>query len=200
MWKFLKRLFGVVMLGVIALGVAGALMDRDKPGTLPKAVIAASQKHPIPAEQASLAGIVGRYAGAYDAAANDMVKGGTRPERASAICSTIRQPDVRDWVGTIKSLSSNSEGNGVLEIQLANSLTVKTWNNGFSDMSDHTLIPHGSALYSTVSALHKGQPVTFSGSFIPEHTDCFRETSMSVSGAMTDPEFVFRFSAVRPLD
>jgi hypothetical protein len=43
-----------------------------------------------------------------------------------------------------------------------------------------------------------GQIATFSGSFVPDGENCIRESSMTLNGKLTDPEFIFRFSAIAP--
>ena len=77
---------------------------------------------------------------------------------------------------------------------------VGTTNNGLSDSLSNlkTLIPVGSAAHTEAMALRKGQQVRFSGTFARSRDDCLEETSLTVSGAMNSPEFLFQFSDVRP--
>lgn len=133
---------------------------------------------------------------AFRSAPNEMAQGGTRSKRRTAICQSLPQISVSDWVGRIETLSSNSDGKGVLEISLAPDIRVKTWNNDFSDSASHTLIDPSSSLFGTVSQMRKGDQVVFSGAFFPSDVDCVTETSMSLEGSMTDPEFLFRFLSV----
>jgi hypothetical protein len=44
--------------------------------------------------------------------------------------------------------------------------------------------------------LQNGQTVRFSGQFFRDDTDCIRETSLTMSGSMREPEFLFRFSDI----
>jgi multidrug efflux pump subunit AcrA (membrane-fusion protein) len=55
----------------------------------------------------------------YDAGANDMAKGASRPHRKTALCSLFRGSGPVNWTGTIADLSSNSDGKGVLAITIA---------------------------------------------------------------------------------
>jgi hypothetical protein len=87
-----------------------------------------------------------------------------------------------------------------LEIRLSEKLSIATWNNSLSDIGSNTLIPSGSALHRAAVGLQIGQLVTFSGGFFPERTDCLRETSLTVTGAMTDPTLLFRFEEIGPFD
>ena len=77
---------------------------------------------------------------------------------------------------------------------------MKTWNNTLSDIGDHTLIATNSPLYGPVSQLREGQSVRFSGELVRDSLDCFKEGSLTVSGAMTEPEFIIRFTDIRPAD
>jgi hypothetical protein len=154
---------------------------------------------PLPEAQARLIGIVADYAQAYRAAPNDMAKGATRPARAAAICAALKT-EVREWRGTVDDLKSTNEGWGVLEVRVAPNLSLKTWNNEMSDLGDKSLIRPGSPLHLAAMQLRKHQPVIVSGTLYRSDADCFREISFTVNGAMTDPDFLFRFSSVRPAD
>jgi hypothetical protein len=151
---------------------------------------------PIPANEKEFILAVQQGQAAFRSAPNEMAQGGTRSKRRIAICQSLPQISVSDWVGQIDALSSNSDGKGVLEISLAPDIRVKTWNNDFSDTASHTLIDPSSSLFGTVSQMRKGDQVVFSGAFFPSDVDCVKETSVSLEGSMTDPEFLFRFLSV----
>jgi hypothetical protein len=133
----------------------------------------------------------------YDAGANDMAKGASRPHRKAALCSLFRDSGPANWTGTIADLSSNSDGKGVLAITIAPDVTFKTWSTSLSDIGDHTLIDPESAMYRQLVSMKKGDRVIFSGSFLPSDSDCIREASITQRGSMTDPEFIVRFTQVR---
>jgi hypothetical protein len=151
---------------------------------------------PIPANEKEFILAVQQGQAAFRSAPNEMAQGGTRSKRRIAICQSLPQISVSAWVGRIDTLSSNSDGKGVLEISLAPDIRVKTWNNDFSDSASHTLIDPSSSLFGIVSQMRKGDQVVFSGAFFPSDVDCVTETSMSLQGSMTDPEFLFRFLSV----
>jgi hypothetical protein len=117
-------------------------------------------------------------------------------EHSLAICKSLPRLSVVNWVGKIEKLSSNSDGNGVLEISLADVARVETWNNDLSDISDHTLINPSSSLFAVLAQMKLGDQVLFSGTFIPSELDCVEEHSLSLSGSMTDPEFIIHFASV----
>jgi Sel1 repeat len=144
---------------------------------------------------------VERARAAYAAGANDMAKGGARPARAKEICAVLKNDNRIDhWVGNVETLSSNSDGLGVLSIQIAKGISIKTWNNAISDVVDKTLIDPDATVFKQAVALKIGQRVTFGGSFIPSPPDCIREGSLTLEGSLTKPEFIFRFSNIAPAE
>jgi hypothetical protein len=163
---------------------------RSPPPPIPQAAVAQT---PVPTAEPdrspaeTLLSIVKDYAGRYNSAPNEMAQGALRPARARAICRALPDRAATDWVGSIERLSSNNEGKGVLSVRISDSVTVRTMNNAFSDIEYNTLIPVGSRLQQEAMALHEGQRVVFSGSFVPNDDDCIMETSLTVSGDMTEP-------------
>jgi hypothetical protein len=69
-------------------------------------------------------------------------------------------------------------------------------NNAFSDIGDKTLIDPSSPLFAVASQLHKGQFVYVSGMLMNDETDCVRESSLSLSGSIGEPEYIFRFHSI----
>ncbi len=67
---------------------------------------------------------------------------------------------------------------------IGDDLLLKTWNNSVSDAVDHTLIDPSSSIFRKASSLKVGQKVYFSGTLVPNKTDCFREGSMTLSGSL----------------
>ena len=153
----------------------------------------------MPQDQKQFIDIVERFDRVYAQADTDIAKDATRPQRAKAICAAIRTPVVRNWTGTVFKVSSNREGKGVLELTLSTHMRVTTWNDSTADIGDNTLIDPRGPLFDQAVLLKKNQQVLFSGSFIPDSTDCFRETSMTLSESMDQPEFLFRFTDISPM-
>jgi hypothetical protein len=153
----------------------------------------------MPQDQKQFIDIVELFDRAYAQADSDIAKDATRLQRAKAICATIRTPAVQNWTGTVFKVSSNREGKGVLELMLSTHMRITTWNDSIADVGDHTLINPKSPLFDQTVLLKKNQEVLFSGSFIPDSTDCFREISMTLSESMDQPEFLFRFSDIAPV-
>ncbi|MNF12751.1 hypothetical protein D3C80_2143530 [compost metagenome] len=61
---------------------------------------------------------------------------------------------------------------------------------------DGTLIDKGTPLYSALLTMSVGDAVTVSGGFLPSEEDGVKETSLTIRGSMSDPEFLFRFNDI----
>lgn len=198
------RMRSAVLLWVIGIVILSQAPGSESPKSVSQATAEPSSSAPSPASQMpsgqkAFVAAVESARQAYRAGSNDMQKGAARPARAKAICSVLASKSVTDWVGQVARLSSNSDGKGVLGITIAKDVIVTTWNNAVSDIGAQTLIEPDSGLFRRASALSKGQWVKFSGSFRPSDVDCVLESSMTLSGSLTDPDFIFRFSDVAPI-
>lgn len=150
-----------------------------------------------PTDQAGVVEAVERSRTNFHEAKNDFQKGALRPSRSTAICRSMRSLQVSNWIGKVSSLTTNSEGKGVLGIEFADDMHATTWNNAMSDIMDETLIQPGTGMYSAMGLLEKGDTVRFSGTFFQDDTDCLAEQSLTIDGSMREPEFTFRFSDAR---
>ena len=96
-----------------------------------------------------------------------MARGGVRAVRARAVCTALKgKPDIV-WIGQITELSSNGDGYGVLTVSIGPDVTLKTWNNSFSDIGFNTLINPGNPLFEKVSKLKEGAIVKSAASCSP---------------------------------
>lgn len=199
--KFLKIL-ACVLLCVVALIVVIAVFAPESKGSPKTQADSPDNGSPVfPASESNFIGIVSKAQADSRRTENDMQKGGVKDQRDRSICSTMSSFQVQDWVGTVKTIDSNSDGKGVLEIEIAPDVLVKTWNNELSDFESHTLIDPGSPVFVAASAMKTGELVDFSGTFFraPEG-DCLSEGSLSLDGKLQSPEFIFRFSKVSGYD
>jgi hypothetical protein len=137
----------------------------------------------------------------YRLAMTDMQRDGVKAKRDKAICEIARNSGgliVSNWVGKIINLSANGEGKGVLGIEIAPSVTIKTWNSSLSDVLHHTLIEPGSKLFEKSSAMKIGQIVQFSGTFHPgPDPECIYEANITLNGKVSEPEFIMTFSDIK---
>lgn len=132
-------------------------------------------------------------------AANDMQKGGIKAERDKAICGLMKTKSVWNWMGTVATIDANSDGKGVLAVQIADNIFVQTWNNVVSDMGEHTLLEPGSAIFTAASAMKRGQEVTFSGSFKNDvDGECVEEQGATLDDKLSKPKFTMSFREIAP--
>jgi uncharacterized protein YecT (DUF1311 family) len=151
----------------------------------------------LPQAEATFVGIVSMAQAEAKGAQNDMQLGGTKAKRDRALCDSGLSYVVNDWVGKIERIDSNSDGKGVLSVSIASDILVKTWNNDLSDLVDRTLIEPGTPLFEAASAMSPGQHVRFSGLlFRGSDGDCVKESSLTLKGKVTEPEFIFRFDKI----
>ena len=172
---------------------------RPAPPSAPPPATRATDAMPdaMPGDEAAMLAAVEAARRQYRAAANDMARGAARPTRAQDICRAVPSPAVSGWVGTVATLDTNGEGKGVIAIQLAPGVVVKTWNNKVSDYGDGTLIDPASPLFQAASALRVGERVRFSASLIQDRTDCYREASLTLAGSIDAPAFIMRLEAIQ---
>lgn len=171
--------------------------SQSSSGTTAPAASTAAPAVQLPADEQKFISIVADAQTKARSAENDMQKGGVKAERDKALCAAMSAGSVTDWVGKLVDIDANSDGKGVLAIELARDIQVKTWNNAFSDSGDNTLLEPGTPIFNTVSQMKKGSMVKFSGSFFPGlEGDCLKESSLSLNGKIRSPEFIFRFESV----
>jgi hypothetical protein len=154
----------------------------------------------MPAQEQKFISIIRSANNQYGNGANDMQKGAARPWRAQQLCDVFRSMfQINNWIGQVSELSSNGDGKGVLSLTLAPEITVGTWNNSLSDIMDNTLIDPKSSLFTKAAALKVGEWISFSGTFPRADVDCVKESSLTLDGSITSPNFVFQFSDVDAL-
>lgn len=205
LWK--KWWFWAIIVVVFAIiGARGeknpksaAVSNESAPGAGPATNAGAPSQLQVPAKQAALVQAVVQAKTDYNDAPNELKKSAVRTKRAQAIQAALGgSREANDWVGTVKSMQTNSDGNAILEVELeAADVMVKTWNNSLSDMADNTLILQKDPLFSVLADFEKGQRIVFSGTFSTGERDYIKEASMSEVGSMTEPEFIFKFRAVK---
>jgi hypothetical protein len=147
-----------------------------------------------PSEEQAFCESVARFSRAYTAASGNEIQEKALPdERGHTI-----QRDIVQWVGTIDRIETSIAGGAFVSIALPckDPTTLRTWNNALSDVDDRTIIPERTAMYATLAWAHKGQSVIISGEILADEHGNAREMSATARGSMTEPEFLFRFSAI----
>ncbi len=164
----------------------------------PAPVVARIKAAPkMPADQDALVQINQMVRVKWKEAGNDLQRGALRPWRSKATCLNIKTTAAKNWVGTLETLSTNNDGKGVVSIKIGDDIAVKTWNNSLSDIASDTLIDPSSSLYQQIATLNEGDTVIFSGRFFQSDVDCLQEGSVTLSGSLSDPEYIMKFEDIR---
>jgi hypothetical protein len=153
-----------------------------------------------PLEEARFLEAIRRARLQYKNGENDLQRGAARPGRARAICDAVPNAKFENWIGTVERLSTNSDGDGVITIKIADGVQLGTNNNTFSDYNMGTIVKAGSSLYRDLLKMKAGDPVRFSGSFFPRDTDCYVELSMTLRGSIEDPIFIVDFVRIERIE
>lgn len=138
--------------------------------------------------------IVAKAQASARSAQNDMQLGAALAERDESICRDVPM-SVTGWRGTVRTLSADSEGNGVLTVELAPGITL-TNARGFSERHV-TLLKPGTADFQMATSLAEGETIQFDGSFMPGNQTCIDEGSFTLDGKLLEPEFGFIFRELR---
>jgi hypothetical protein len=185
---------------LILVALVIAFNSGEKGGATPTQKTAVQPSAPLPEVQLAFVQTVGEAQNKARSAENDMQRGGIKAARDKQLCSQLKSRAVKEWIGKVQRVDANSDGKGVFSVEIAKNVEVKTWNNSFSDVIHKTMLEPGTPLFNTAASLKKGQLIKFSGTFFNgSEGDCLAESSLSLSGKVKDPEFIFRFTAIEPL-
>lgn len=194
------HIFGAVLFSVIIIAVIlGTQEDAiNQSSNLTKQ--ANSSSYQVPEQQLRFIESITNHTASFNKALNELQQASVREQRKLAISSSLKSYVVNSWVGTINKLTTNTDGDAILSIRIAKNIDVKTWNNSLSDMTSNTIIKKETPVYRSLINLSTGQRVKFSGSFFPSKKDHVEELSMTISGSMREPEFLFKFNSITPIE
>ncbi|MDL2260013.1 hypothetical protein LJB99_03995 [Deltaproteobacteria bacterium OttesenSCG-928-K17] len=197
----------IVFAGLIALSAVGggeettSTAGAEKSATKPAGSKPASKPQLVqPEDQQRFVETVVSFKKDFRDAKNELQQSSARTKRRQGLADLGLGMSVNDWVGTIRNLETTSEGNAAVSIAIGSDIEIQTWNNEISDIGAGTLISQDTALYDALAQLSRGQKVKFSGSFLRSDEDYYEETSLTIDGSMTQPEFLFKFSDVAKID
>jgi hypothetical protein len=192
--------------GFVVLGIASAILGSGEAekgalvGNSTTAVPTSAVKSaaaPLPERQASFVAAISDYKTRFESAGNELQQSVLRDERRMAILKAVGgQLRADGWSGTLRKLETNSDGNAVVVVRVAPSIDLTTWNNAISDVLHSTLIEKGTPLYAALVNMSVGDKVKVSGNFIHAEADGLFEQSITIRGAMTAPEFLFKFTDI----
>ena len=144
-----------------------------------------------------LISIIEKYKNEYKTADNGLGEGAARIHRRNDICSRENTLKITNWTGKISYLSSTENSKGILTVNISPEISLQTASSKFSDSEENpTLISEDSPFYENLSKMKEGDNVIFSGNFLSDRDDCFKENSITMTGGMFKPDFMFHFSSV----
>jgi hypothetical protein len=107
------------------------------------------------------------------------------------VISYMRQSQAaQDWTGTVKTHGTTSEGDAWITIEIAEGVTISTWQSESDDLNSNTLFKPHSKLFSVAQTAKIGQPVIFSGIILKSVLG--KDEQM-----VQTPQFIARFSALK---
>jgi hypothetical protein len=140
--------------------------------------------------------VLNEYSGQFGSAANELQQSALRDKRRDSLAQIVGNREIENWRGRIAELKTNSDGKAILSVSIAPDIEIKTWNNALSDISSGTLIEKWNPVYGSLMNLKVGDTVVFSGTFLFSDNDYVQESSLTIMGSMTQPEFLCKFTSV----
>jgi hypothetical protein len=83
-----------------------------------------------------------------------------------------------------------------VSVEIAPDVTVKTWNNAFSDVVDGTLIDTSAPFFNGLVAMKEGQKVKFTAQFLSSSDSCLKKGNLTEVFYGLSPEFIAKFSNI----
>ena len=120
--------------------------------------------------------------------------------RAAAICQAMPGLEARDWIGAMQTIQGGGpNGEAAVAVEIARGIRIGT---GYGPRTSRgTMIARGTPLYAAIQTLRLEQPVRVSGSFFRDAEDCIAEVMRrQFRRSVREPEFLFRFTEIRPLE
>ncbi len=144
----------------------------------------------LTATQNKFINVINKYANSFLVAKNQIQESVQRDQRKLEFSNLLSWYYINDWVGTIKYISTDSNGDGSLKVDIESNVTLLS----------SSYIKKGSQLYNVLFNLIHKQKIKFSGSFVPSEKDYFKEDSITIRGSMTAPDFEFEFESIAPIN
>jgi hypothetical protein len=115
-----------------------------------------------------------------------------------------KDQNISGWVGEVTDISTD-QGADVVSVTITTTIdgfesSFGTVNNRISDYATDSMITQSNPLFNVLAQMKEGDRVSFDGRFLP-HPESQRgiwESSMTEHGSMDEPEFMVRFSDIRP--
>ena len=135
-------------------------------------------------------------------AETDLQRGNVLNVRSDAMCESVPDGAVTDWIGTVKTVDANGEGKAIVTVAIDDDIEIGTWNNALSDIVDNTLVEQGTPLYDAALALAPGDTVRFSGT-LKSGTDgndtCYYTSNLTEAMSIDSPDYIITFSELKKI-
>lgn len=118
-------------------------------------------------------------------------------KRDDDLCALLGDRTAINWTGKITEVGANGEGKAHVEIELADNVRVKTWNNALSDIGDNTLISPSSSFFNNLVSMSEDTIVTWSGKFLSGNDFCLKKANLTNIFYASDPQFIVKFSNIK---
>ena len=107
------------------------------------------------------------------------------------VMSYMRESQVAtDWIGTVKTRGLTPDGEAWISIEIADGITISTWQTQREDQSAATLfLPHAK-LFPVVQSAKIGSPIIFSGTIL-------KSVLANDDEMVLRPQFIARFSGLK---
>jgi hypothetical protein len=107
------------------------------------------------------------------------------------VISYMRQSQVAtDWIGTVKSRGITADGNAWISIEIADGITMSTWQTERDDQDSATLFRPHAKLFASVQGAKIGAPVIFGGTVL-------KSVLANDDEMVVHPQFIARFNALK---
>jgi hypothetical protein len=107
------------------------------------------------------------------------------------VISYMRQSQVAtDWIGTVKSRGITADGNAWISIEIADGITVSTWQIERDDQDSATLFRPHAKMFAAAQGAKIAAPVIFSGTIL-------KSVLANDDEMVMHPQFIARFSSLK---
>ena len=166
-----------------------------------------SSKILLPNYQIDFIKLINVSADKYNLEKNSINKSLVRKDRANSLKNIIMRygREFTDWKGDLVSLTTDSDGNANITIELDDSIifsAIKKTNHNLDEISfkNITKIREDEKVYKQLSKLERNTRIKFSAEFVVDNTnDYIYEGSTFEKGAMFEPEFEVEFYNINKL-
>lgn len=150
-----------------------------------------------PSDQKEFIDVIVAARTAIENAETDLQESVALRKRDADLCKILSSNSAKNWVGVVKGVGANGEGKAYVEVEIAEDVRVKTWNNAFSDINDDTLIPTSASFFDRLVALTEDSKVIWSAKFLSDDDSCLKKANFTNVFYGIDPQFVVRFSDIK---